>query len=77
MINGREEMLDDGFKSYMLIKCGSNIHLEENERILELSKNGLKDFFEVEDVKLTNQEELWLQEMMYSIKEISKRKKII
>lgn len=46
-------MLEDT-KSKFLIDTGSNIHCEEGEDILELSKEGLKKYFNVKDVRLSS-----------------------
>lgn len=39
-------------KSRFLIETRSNVHYENNERVLELSMDGLLDLFEVTDVIL-------------------------
>lgn len=47
---GGTQMNDDELKQYICEKTKSNIHYENNERVLELSLEGLQDFFEVIDV---------------------------
>lgn len=46
-------MKDDKIIHEFLVATRGNIHLEEGQRILELSINGLLDYFNVKDVKLT------------------------
>ena len=46
-------MTEEEIKSHVLRQCMSNIHVEEGERILELSYNGLLDYFDVADVILS------------------------
>lgn len=43
-------MTDEEFKKYFYKKTGSNVHYEDGERVLELSLDGLQEFFEVIDV---------------------------
>lgn len=50
IIIGGTQMTDDEIRQYVLEKCLSNIHYENGERILELSLNGLQDYFNVIDV---------------------------
>lgn len=39
-----------GNKTDFLIQTNSNIHYQNNERILELSKEGLKKYFNVNEI---------------------------
>ena len=43
-------MTDKETQSHVLIECKSNIHCENGERVLELSENGLLDYFKVKRV---------------------------
>lgn len=47
---GGTQMNDDELKQCILEKTKSNIHYENNERVLELSLEGLQEYFEVIDV---------------------------
>lgn len=46
-------MTDEEIKSYFLRNTHSNISYDENDRVLELSYEGLQDFFNVIDIVLT------------------------
>lgn len=50
---GKKQMTDEDFKEFFYKKTRSNVHYEDGERILELSLEGLQDFFEVIDVILS------------------------
>jgi hypothetical protein len=41
-------------KSKFLIDTRSNTHFEEGDKVLELSKDGLKKYFNVTEVKLSD-----------------------
>ena len=45
-------MTEDEIRRHVLRQMESNIHLEEGNRILELSREGLMDYFDVIDVIL-------------------------
>ena len=48
-----KQMTDDELKKYILKETHSNVHYEDGERVLELSLDGLLDFFDVTDAYLS------------------------
>ena len=50
---GGKQMTDEEIKSFFLRNTHSNISYDENDRVLELSYEGLQDFFNVIDIVLT------------------------
>lgn len=46
-------MTDDAIARYILIKTNSNINYEGDERVAEISKEGLADFLNVDKIKIT------------------------
>lgn len=46
-------MTDEAIGSYMLQKTSSNIHYEGEERVAEISKQGLADFLNVDKITFT------------------------
>ena len=46
-------MTDDAIASYILQKTGSDIYYEGEDRIVELSLQGLKDFYNAKEIKIT------------------------
>ncbi len=47
-------MTEEEIKSHVLRQVKSNIHIEEGQRVLELSYNGLLDYFGVSDVIMSS-----------------------
>ena len=48
-----KQMTDEELKKYILKETHSNVHYEDGERVLELSLDGLLDFFDVTDAYLS------------------------